>query len=232
MLAGRLGAGGDLAARSGDRRSADPAAGSAILDPGPVRAPDLTHADDAEERHGSRGDPQRTTAARSSRRSWSSRCAGTGSRSRRVARPAASSRSSSAGSSSPILVVGAGLAGGLYLYGHQTLNAISAHSVARQEGAEGPPPDRVAVAAGHRAADRLRRARRLRRLRRLRVALRHGHARPRRPDEQHAVDALVPARPRRPDLLQRLGRAAHHRPDQLGLVDLRRRRARSTRSST
>ena len=77
----------------------------------------------------------------------------------------------------------------------------AAHAGGQGDG-EAPQGAADRVAAGDGADHRLRRARRQRGLRPGRLALRHGHARSRGPDEQHAVAALVPARPPGADLLR------------------------------
>ena len=118
-----------------------------------------------------------------------------------------------------VLVVGSGLAGGLYLYGHETLSAIGPHTQGSEEGAEGPreragtvePATALVVGYDQRAG---------RRLQRQGLALGHADADPRRPAAEHALAALVPPRPRRPDLLQH-DVGVRHRPNQLGVVEVR-----------
>ena len=125
-----------------------------------------------------------------------------------------------------ILVVGSGLAGGLYLYGHETLNAIGPHH-AGETSAERARDCAGAVGGGNRPHRRLRLPGRYRRLQRQGLALRHFDADPRRPSAGHAVDAFVPSRPQRADLLQ-CDLGVQRRPDQCGVDGLRPDRARST----
>ena len=130
-----------------------------------------------------------------------------------------------------LAVVASGAAGGAYLYLHKTLADIGPrsaqikHIVKTKELQTVPPPSQ----AGDRSRGRLRRPRSAQGAESLcRLQLRHPDAAPGRPDERHAVAALVPARPLRADLLLR--EYAHHDvPHQLRLVELHQRPGRDSR---
>ena len=192
----------------------------------------LAYADDAEERNGSRRDRERQRERRAvlpppvvePMRRYS-----------QPPPPPRSTRSTAAKIFGWILlalvIVVTGLAGGLYLYCHETLNAIAPHSAAvkksQKDLAPVPAPSEPAVALviGYdaRAGSRGLRPRRL--------ALGHDHADPRGPHDEHAVPALVPARPPGADLL-RPDDGDQDRPHQLRVVELPEQRAtgRSTPS--
>ena len=77
-----------------------------------------------------------------------------------------------------------------------------------------PARDRLAAAACDRARRSATTTRRATTRRRPAVALRHDHAASRRPVEQHALAALVPARPPGDDLLPGARPRPYERPDQ------------------
>ena len=134
-----------------------------------------------------------------------------------------------------LAVVGAGVAGGVYLYAARDARRRSRRTrrklkIADTELAAIP----LAVLAGDRARRGLRRPRQDVGREPVRgLQLRHADAAPCRPDDPHAVAALVPARPLREHLLPRR-HGLHAGPHQRGLGDLRPtvRPERSTRSST
>ena len=97
-----------------------------------------------------------------------------------------------------VVSIALGVGGGAYLWFHQSVNAVKAHSTAvkiAQKQLDIPLPGQPAVALVLGYDRRVRASRD-------RLALRHDHARARRPAHEDDLAALVPARPHRPDLVQ------------------------------
>ena len=126
-----------------------------------------------------------------------------------------------------LLVVVGSIAGGAYLWFHESVAAVVADDAGREDRRQAPRR-RAAGPAGDRARRRLRPARR--RGKGVAVPLRHGHARPRRPRDRVDLAALVPARPLRRDRLPR--QADLQRPRSTPPIANAARRARSRRCAS